>query len=475
MALFKFDDNDVFINILEAYPEASFYMASGSVYIDNQPNLSGSFNGYTNGTGIGAKFEGAPVLGVAEGSISLYEKNINRPSGSILTVVRDEGTTDSNGDLYGTNQFGDPIIETVRVSETDATGSLIRPFVFRDGFKNSLKIYENSDYNVLFDSGELVEGSSNLSASISSYIYQESLSRIARVIAGKKTFQPGEGGTDFTGFFTIENTLDKYTFKSPHFKMVTAAPLPVRDLKTAEVAVVSIPSIFYGKKIKPGSVELNYYISGSVVGTLKDRGYNGELIQTFITSSSPEDYSGSVAGIVLYNEGLILLTGSYQLGVDNDISYIDHYGNVLGASINKWTHFGSGGVTGSMAIPPTLASASYEVKFQGTTETPTMMMMAHAKYGELNWSNNPTFVDSTSPYLGAYSSNIYNYTEQDVLVANVTDTQFAEYTPEKKRETYITKVAIYDDKRNLIGIASVANPVRKTEDRQYTFKLKLDL
>ena len=229
--------------------------------------------------------------------------------------------------------------------------------------------------------------------------------------------------------------LDKYTFKSPHFKMSTVAPLPVRDLKTAEIAVVSVPSIFYGKKIKPGSVELNYYISGSVVGTLKDRGYNGELIQTFSTSSSP-DYSGSVAGIVLYNEGLIILTGSYQLGADNSIDYIDHYGNALGASINKWTHFGSGGVTGSLAIPPTLASASYEVKFQGTTETPTIMMMAHARYGELNWSNNPTFVDSTSPYLGSYSSNQYNYQEQAVLAANVTDTKFKN-THQKRKERLI--------------------------------------
>ena len=39
----------------------------------------------------------------------------------------------------------------------------------------------------------------------------------------------------------------------------------------------------------------------------------------------------------------------------------------------------------------------------------------------------------------------------------------------------LTKVALYDNKRNLIGVATMANPVRKTEDRQYLFKLKLDL
>ena len=34
---------------------------------------------------------------------------------------------------------------------------------------------------------------------------------------------------------------------------------------------------------------------------------------------------------------------------------------------------------------------------------------------------------------------------------------------------------IVDDDKNLIGIAKVATPVRKTEDKQYTFKLKIDI
>ena len=34
---------------------------------------------------------------------------------------------------------------------------------------------------------------------------------------------------------------------------------------------------------------------------------------------------------------------------------------------------------------------------------------------------------------------------------------------------------IYDKDKNLIGIAKMATPVRKTESDQYTFKLKLDI
>ena len=145
---------------------------------------------------------------------------------------------------------------------------------------------------------------------INQYIYKTSTTRIARIIAGKKTFQPGEGGINFTTFFTIENTLDKYTFKSPHFKMVTEAPLPVRNLKTDEVAVTSIPSIFYGKSIKPGSVELNYYVTGSLIGTLKDRGRNGELIQTFGKDSGPaKNYiNPEVTKIISFEKILKIMT-----------------------------------------------------------------------------------------------------------------------------------------------------------------------
>ena len=41
--------------------------------------------------------------------------------------------------------------------------------------------------------------------------------------------------------------------------------------------------------------------------------------------------------------------------------------------------------------------------------------------------------------------------------------------------TYISKIAIYDEKKNVIGVAKLANPVRKTANREFTFKLKLDI
>ena len=44
-----------------------------------------------------------------------------------------------------------------------------------------------------------------------------------------------------------------------------------------------------------------------------------------------------------------------------------------------------------------------------------------------------------------------------------------------QKQTFISKVGIYDENKNLIAIANVAEPVKKTEDRDFTFKLKIDI
>ena len=87
MALFKFDDNDVFINTLESYPEACFYIVSGTVYIDNQAHLDSHHSQWHDIRGVIPKHGEAPLYHVEKGFISVYEKNIHRPSGSILYPI----------------------------------------------------------------------------------------------------------------------------------------------------------------------------------------------------------------------------------------------------------------------------------------------------------------------------------------------------------------------------------------------------
>ena len=385
MAIYKFDKDDIFINTLEAYPEYSFYVVSGTVYIDNMPH----------------KDEVNPD--VPDGYVSLYEINNDRPA-----------------------------------------DQRIYPFVTKDGTRDMVKAYDASTRNIDFVYGDQVTGSYDLKASIAVDYYA--------------AFDPRPRVS------SLRNAFEHNKMLSPRFEYRSSE---FGNKDTQDLGLVSIPSIFYGERIKKGSVKLDYYLSGTLIGTLEDTRYNGELVQTY---SYNETNNGEVAGLVFYKEGAIALTGSWEL----DGTVLD-YNGVPSGDESRWTHFGSG-LHEDISSLTTLPSASFHLAYQGVTHTNTMMMMAHAKYGELNYSNNPTYKDQSHPnYATAGTGSIRSYVEAKVPPKNITHTELTDVTPELKRATYISKVALYDEDKNIIGYAKVATPVRKTEDRQYTFKLKLDL
>ena len=59
-------------------------------------------------------------------------------------------------------------------------------------------------------------------------------------------------------------------------------------------------------------------------------------------------------------------------------------------------------------------------------------------------------------------------------VKNTVSSSYVSPTGSYKPQTFITKVGIYDENKVLIAIANLATPVKKTEERELTFKLKLD-
>jgi hypothetical protein len=107
-----------------------------------------------------------------------------------------------------------------------------------------------------------------------------------------------------------------------------------------------------------------------------------------------------------------------------------------------------------------------------------MTMFAHANRGELNSSNNPTFLVHSSSADGndkLLVTGSYMYVENEKRnVQNVVSSSFQD-TGSFEKTTYLSSIGIYDDDRNLIGIAKLANPIRKREKDSYTFKLKVDL
>ena len=104
-------------------------------------------------------------------------------------------------------------------------------------------------------------------------------------------------------------------------------------------------------------------------------------------------------------------------------------------------------------------------------------MFAHAQQGMLNHSNNPTFRDFDT-LIGSGSEVIATssiFAEKATQVKNTVKSPYNDPTGSFKKQTYISRIGIYDEDKNLIAIAKVATPVRKRETDSYTFKLKLDI
>ena len=74
------------------------------------------------------------------------------------------------------------------------------------------------------------------------------------------------------------------------------------------------------------------------------------------------------------------------------------------------------------------------------------------------------------------STGAFSYVEKpNVKIKNTISSSYNDFTESYKPQTFISKIGIYDEDNELIAVAKLARPVRKTNDRDYTFKLKLDL
>ena len=81
---------------------------------------------------------------------------------------------------------------------------------------------------------------------------------------------------------------------------------------------------------------------------------------------------------------------------------------------------------------------------------------------------------SGSEKLEYTSSHVYEE-NSNRLLANTVSSSYTDYSASFKRQVYISKVGIYDVNKNLIGVATLSNPVKKEEDEDLSFKIKLDI
>tara|TARA_R110002012_G_scaffold304729_2_gene508368 strand:- start:130 stop:1356 length:1227 start_codon:yes stop_codon:yes gene_type:complete len=408
--MYRFKQNDIIKNTVIAYPQYKFTLYNDSVYINNQTNTGV----YTSG--------------------SLWVNDLNLPITSSHIIY----TNLSKASKIGGN-----------------------------------KIYNVDNYPV--------SGAAAFSFSITREF-------IAKSSAGgyEPIYTTGYGSpptSSIAKFIALRNSIDEREIDSPVYKFseyftdtlsLGGADGSINGNLLQNINMLSVDNIFYGSSIKPGSVSLEFYQTGTLCAKAQDTKKNGVLIEQDNTNIG----SGTTVGFILYEEGVFILTNTDSLG-----AYKEYFVQPTASALDvpalldnpRWTNFGSyQNISGSTVTG--MSGSTYVVDFKGVTAQPALTLFAYAPKNKLNWSNNPTYLDSsTKPYYINESGSTYYKENEATLVKNVVSSSFSNYSSTFAATTYIRTIGVYDEDKNLIAVAKVANPVKKTAEQDYTFKLKLDL
>lgn len=405
MPYYKFNKKDILRNRIKAHPNNTFFINDKNIYYNNRNDISG------------AHVEN--VQHIPTGYVSLYGMNVDRA-------------------------FGD---HTYDPDANTGVKAKIFPFITKDSSLNSFGTTSTTNFN-MFQYGDIITGSYPLSASIA-----------------REVFATNHGTSSPTGshILALKNTMNYYTPISPRYAFSSSL---YGNKALDALTLISIPSIFYGSTIKKNSVRLDVYISGTLVAACEDIYRDGRLIQTSGTAYAQTSGSGRTAGMVLYNEGFIVLTGSWNITAPNY-----NWGDGGSARQGNWQDFGAGSELAGAITP----SASFSLKFQGTTYIQNITMFADAPLGELNFSPNPTYISYQAKATSASSTPVGYFQNNELSLKNTVSSSFFDFNAKQKRQTFISKIGIYDENRNLIAIANLSKPIKKLEDRDFTFKLKLDI
>lgn len=184
------------------------------------------------------------------------------------------------------------------------------PFITKNAYREGFSTISTEDFNEKYVFGDRITASYPISATIKRDHYSQGEQR-RKVNALRTSFNFNRP-------------------RSVHYGYSSS----LGDKSEQELNLISIPKVFYGTRLEPGTVQLDFWYSGSLAGRLEDENENGELIQT---APSGSNESGSVAGVCLYEEGYLVLTGSWSLNNQAE-DYLDN--NTTQKP--KWVHWGAG-------------------------------------------------------------------------------------------------------------------------------------
>jgi len=221
--------------------------------------------------------------------------------------------------------------------------------------------------------------------------------------------------------------------------------------KMDEVFFVNYARLLSKDEIKKGSYTLKLNVSGSVPDPEGEITYGDYgAVTSYKTNSPAGDYglirrtssTGQLFGLIYYQAGVAVLSASIFAGADEFGPDNTSTGSVKNSVAMCMAQLG---ITASCEG---LRHRWDDNDFQNTTELNSTIYFCRANHNEFNYSSNPTYVSSSK-----------------MVVKGVS---------EDSPVSYVTTVGLYADDSELLAVAKLSEPLKKTPSEEITLRVRLD-
>lgn len=232
---------------------------------------------------------------------------------------------------------------------------------------------------------------------------------------------------------------------------------------------VNFSRLLVKDEIKKGSFSLQYFASGTFASpaglvTIQDTNAQneyrvnspaGEYGVLYVTSTGTIPAGAFTAtnavypiGLIYYQAGVAVLSigTSSVSGVSGSTNQLFLSGSTLDSS-NRTTNML---LTGSniTSVADAFRRRLYNVSFNNTTELNSTIYFCRANSNDFNYSSNPTYLSGSK-----------------IVTKN---------SPSDEPVSYITTVGLYSSDNELLAVAKLSEPIKKTPSTELTLRVRLD-
>jgi len=157
-------------------------------------------------------------------------------------------------------------------------------------------------------------------------------------------------------------------------------------------------------------------------------------------------------GLIYYQAGIVVITGSvFKDQSDGGIIHNDSGScNFFDANLNTSSSFDE--MTDQFTIKTignNLRNRIYNISFNNTTELNSTIYFCRANHNEFNYSTNPTYLSGSK-----------------IIVKDD--------NPSADPISYITTIGLYSPNNELMAVAKLSEPLKKTPSQEFTLRVRLD-